>query len=516
MIFGAKPLFSANKNIDAIFSDNESGSRTGAIILNQKEGRKTVKSGRIYFRKNLVYAVEIDTLPIPIGKRVATGGLVDYDELKEICGIAGGYANQKVVDLLLERQLISTKVINVYIKEHFLSLMEEILSWDNCEGHWVEDETTKNFIMPYVEINKIRAILENRRKYRNGFKKSVQGFFSKEEIDQLTFVASKQDPADLNNEFIAVLGYANGEYTVAQIAEQTGITEFNTLQAVISLWQENFLHIQLGGIKLPFASLIKRVNEDKEKPVEAPYKEEIIPLEEPSTEEQEAPQEEPVAEEDHDEEIILQGTGEETGDYTLPNVTAGEEQPEESGDEHYHILVDDEETPAEPDNSDVPLILIDEEEEEEEEDTVPEPVIADADDVEHSDAILSEEDEPSAREVSKAGSEDVSVAEPVTPTEEETPIVNTPNKTARASKLQDFTQSLTALQGSVAELETQLDVSDGEYDQVAETVRGLEEQLAAARERQQTIKDERDKIAAEYEKACNEVASLVSSFQMGS
>ncbi|MBC9704591.1 MAG: hypothetical protein H9W81_06375 [Enterococcus sp.] len=517
MIFGAKTLYSANTNIDALFENGDLGDRTGAISLVQKEGRKTINSGKIYFRKNFVYAVEIDEHPIPIAKRVATGGLVDYDELNEICRVAGSYSSQRVVDLLLERQLISEKQLNIYIKEHFLGLMEEILSWENCEGTWIPDVSTKNFVMPYVPIHKIRSIIDNRKKYRNGFTKSVQSFFVKEEIPNLTFVVTKKSSEGLNNEFAAVLGFATGENTVAQIAEKTGLNTFNTLQAIVGLWQDGNIDIQLGGIKLPYASLIKKVNTDseQEQPKEE-YKEETISIDETP-----APAiEEPVIEENHDEEIILQKGGIENTDYTLPNSTADmiEEVTEpvtsedtfendEATDDDY-LITEEDETPQE---------LLD--------------IIHEAEITLHPQANYSTEDK-----VFSPVQEDLTVAEDFTaePAEdnyemeparevaeefvptESTSKENMPtNTTLRSSKLQELTARLTELQGNVAHLEESVVSAETSWNEAETDVTRLEEELSKARERRDSLKEAHDNIAVEYEIACNEVTKLIASFQIG-
>lgn len=527
MIFGAKTLYSANTNIDALFENGDLGDRTGAISLVQKEGRKTINSGKIYFRKNFVYAVEIDNHPIPIGKRVATGGLVDYNELNEVCQTAGSPNSQKVVDLLLERQLISEKQLNIYIKEHFLGLMEEILSWDNCEGTWIPEVSTKNFVMPYVPIHKIRSIIDNRKKYRNGFTKSVQSFFDKKEVPNLTFVATNKNPQELNSEFGAVFGFATGEYTVAQIAEQTGLDVFNALQAVVWLWQEDFLNVQLGGIKIPYASLIKKVNTEEEKPQEE-YKEEIIPLDSPAPVVEEAEE----AEENHDEEIILRAETAESIDYTLPNSTTDmvtENEPvadepvssEDRADDENHYEEEYLESPvtdAQPavsDDDDYLLVEdeIVEDEVAEEPETLETPEMEDVLFMEPAVEGTEEFETEPAREVLMAEKSAEAAEELTEPEAKE--IMPTPNKTLRAGKIQELALRLTELQSHVAELEENSVSVEAAWEEAETRVSHLEEELLKARERAETMKEARDNIASDYETACNEVSELLTSFQIG-
>lgn len=541
MIFGAKTLYSANANIDALFENGDLGDRTGAISLVQKEGRKTINSGKIFFRKNFIYAVEIDNLDIPIGKRVATGGLVDYQELQEVCRTAESFSSQRVVDLLLERQLISEKQLNIYIKEHFLGLMEEILSWDNCEGTWIPEVSTKNFVMPYVPIQKIRSIIDNRKKYRNGFTKSVQGFFAKEEIRNLTFVAVKKDVEDLNAEFSAVFNLATGEYTVDKIAEETGLNIFNTLQVVVSLWQEGHLDIQLGGIKLPYASLIKKVNAEQEKPKED-YKEEIIPLETP-VEEAVVSEE---SEDNHDEEIILHGENNHAVDYTLPNSTVDvsaekdetvvengdssisedpanyaddeflqavdspERQEDVQEDEEYLVLL--EETPS---HEKKELFADDETPYDENYDSLTENEKSDTGDYEFEEAMAEPAEYPASEPAREVEMADESVESEELNELDIKESMSTPNKTLRAGKLQELTLKLTSLQGNVEELEERAVSSEAAWREAQENVTRLENELSQARELSDALKEAHDNIANDYDTACNEVSELLASFQIG-
>lgn len=529
MIFGAKTLYNANTNIDALFENGDLGSRTGAISLVQKDGRKTVNSGKIYFRKDFIYAVEIDNHPVPIAKRVATGGMVDYDEIKEICRVAESSTSQKVVDLLLERQLISEKKINIYIKEHFLGLMEDILSWENCEGTWIPEVSTKNFVMPYVPLHKVRSIIENRRKYRNGFTKSVQSFFDKKEIPNLVFASTKNNAVDLNDEFRVVLGFATGEHTVAEISENTGLDEFNTLQAVVGLWQEGLLDIQLGGIKLPYASLIKRVNSENEKPAEQ-YSEEIISLDPQPAESDE----QETAEENHDEEIILRADNGTSDDYTLPNSTAEKVEEDELIEDNEPEVIESDEalegdeylmSPSESGqpaiDEDEDYLLMEETEPSETFELKNEGEVTVPSEEVYEEGTENTEVEPAREEVMAEDTEEEVMAEEPseeTLTEPETKeIMSTPthNSPLRANKIQELTVRLTELQSEVAKFEERAEVSDTALEEATAEVGRLDSELAEARKRVETLKAEQQSVAYYHAKACKDVSELLSSFQIG-
>lgn len=296
MIFGAKNLYTTNEILDSLLKTGDIKDATGAVSITKKDGRKTVASGKIFFRNELIYAVEIANHEIPIGKRVESGGLVDQDDLDGIFRRLGSKTSPQIVDQLLVSQLISEKNINNYVKEHFIETLSEILSWDNSTGEWHPNVTTKDFVMPYVALDKIRAILANRASFRKEFAIAVRSFFKDDEIAHLTFVSNIKDASDYPAEIRAILRRADGEFTVDSIARDTGISHFAVFQSVISLWKKNLLTIRLGGIDLPFASLQEAIHPT---PVEEikPAEDSLVPLaseSDPNAEPEVDPEEESI------------------------------------------------------------------------------------------------------------------------------------------------------------------------------------------------------------------------------
>jgi hypothetical protein len=278
VIFGAKNLYTTNEILDSILKTGDIKDSTGAVSITKKDGRKTVASGRIFFRNELIYAVEIANKEIPIGNRVETGGLVDIDDLEAVFRKVGSKTSPRIVDQLLVSQLISEKNINNYVKEHFIETLGEILSWDNSTGEWHPNTTTSDFTMPYVALDKIRAILENRATFRKEFATAVRSFFRDTEIDNLTFVNTTKDITQFPAEIRAILRRADGEYTAETIAQDTGIGQFAVFQSAISLWKKGVLSLRLGGIDLPFASLQESIKPEPPKSEQEQPEESFVPL----------------------------------------------------------------------------------------------------------------------------------------------------------------------------------------------------------------------------------------------
>lgn len=254
-MFRNKNLATSNQIIDSLLDSGQLEKREGAIVLHRKAGRKTISTGTIFLRDSFIYAVHIDTMETPIARRVATAGIVDKEDLENVLRSAGSKeTNPQIVHLLLERQLISNKVIDGFVKEHFIAQITEILSWDSVLGEWHPNSSTKNFVMPYVSFAKIREVIAKRLTLRHEFDHLTARFFRSDEVPSLTFTLTQKNIGDKSKEMIAVSKFCNNQSNIGDIAKATGLTEYNVFQLILVLWKEGLLTIHLGGIQVPYSS----------------------------------------------------------------------------------------------------------------------------------------------------------------------------------------------------------------------------------------------------------------------
>lgn len=327
-MFRNKNLATANQIVDSLLDSGQLEKREGAIVLHRKAGRKTIATGTIYLRDSFIYAVHIDTMETPIARRVATAGVVDKEDLENVLRSAGSKeTNPQIVHLLLERQLISNKVIDGFVKEHFIAQITELLTWDNVLGEWHPNVATKAFVMPYVSFSKIREVIAKRLTLRHEFEHLTARFFRSEEIPALTFTLTRKDIGDKSKEIIAVSKFCNNQATISDISKATGLTEYNVFQIILVLWKEGLLTIHLGGIQVPYTSAQSAQNIALGKNLEEPVEDEQqpvihIPGTEPETE-HEPEEEEPAV--------------------VFEEVPDEESEPSETIDVHEDKDVDDEE-----------------------------------------------------------------------------------------------------------------------------------------------------------------------------
>lgn len=296
MLFGQKQqFFSVNEIINSLLQDGTIKGRSGAVVLERREGRKVINTATLYFRNEAIYAADIKESPIPIALRIWTSKKVDEKALETIVNSCGSNSSPDIPRQVLNKILTTEENIENYIKEHFLENISEIFSWENCKGKWIPDQTTRDFTMPNASVAKLRMVVNSRVEKYLEVVKLLAPFFKENEIRDLVFVRQGDIGDQFSPEVSSILSLANGENTVNDIAEKTGIGRTNILQTLISLWEKDMIHVRYGAIELSYESTLaahrQKENEEKESEIAA-YEAEAVELQShPVAEELEAPKE---------------------------------------------------------------------------------------------------------------------------------------------------------------------------------------------------------------------------------
>ncbi len=287
MLFGQKPqLFSVNEIINSILQSGEIKGRSGSVVIERKEGRKTINNATLYFRNEAIYAAEIKENPIPIALRIWTGKQVDEKALETIVQSCGSNSSPDITRQVLNKQLANESTMENYIKEHFLENISDIFSWENCKGKWNLDQTTRDFVMPNASVSKLRLVVNSRAAKYTEFTKLLAPFFKASEVQELVFFRQGNTENNFSAEINAIISLANGENTVTDIANKTGIGRTNILQTLISLWEKDMIHIKYGAIELSYESAMAAHKKDEEKVLLPTYEAEAVELQsEPVVEE---------------------------------------------------------------------------------------------------------------------------------------------------------------------------------------------------------------------------------------
>jgi hypothetical protein len=283
-------LASANDIIDSLMESSEIMSGTGSVVITQKNGRKTTNIGTIYLRNGLIYAAHIENYKVPIGKRIETGALVRSEDLNEVFNKVGGdTTSPRIVDHLLQNHMVGEKILSSYVKEHFIETLGKIMSWNDSLGEWHPNAVTKDFIMPFVTFDRIREILAHRKHVYGEFLRLVEKFMRPEELPELTFSLLKSPDGTQSPTTLKIISLCDAKNTIDDITSATGVTFYNVFQTIVGLWRDRLVVLNLGGIKIPYASvLVQPEPEHVQAPIQLtnppiPVHEELDENPEPST-----------------------------------------------------------------------------------------------------------------------------------------------------------------------------------------------------------------------------------------
>jgi hypothetical protein len=328
-------LASANDIIDSLMESSEIMSGTGAVVITQKNGRKTTNTGTIYLRDGLIYAALIENHKIPIGKRIETGALVRDEDLNEVFSKVGGdTTSPRIIDYLLQNHMISEKILSSYVKEHFIETLGKIMSWNDSLGEWHPNAVTKDFVMPFVTFERIRDILSHRKHVYGEFLRLTEKFMRPEELPELTFSLLKAPTTPPSPTTLKIISLCDKKNTIDDISAATGVTFYNVFQTIIGLWRNGFLSLNIGGIRLPYTSVLVEPEPEPE-PIRVELINPPIPVYEEAAENAENLD---TAESDLPEKDFPVETGE-IHDYT-PEI--GDDQPVDSGEDVVDPVADGE------------------------------------------------------------------------------------------------------------------------------------------------------------------------------
>lgn len=482
-------LASANDIIDSLTESSEIMSGTGAVVITQKNGRKTTNTGTIYLRDGLIYAALIESHKIPIGKRIETGALVGTDDLNEVFNKVGGdTTSPRIVDLLLQNHMVGEKILSSYVKEHFIETLGKIMSWNDSLGEWHPNAVTSDFIMPFVTFERIREILAHRKNVYGEFLRLVEKFMRPEELPELTFSLLKSPTATQSPTTLKIISLCDAKNTINDIAEATGVTFYNVFQTIVGLWRDGFLSLNIGGIKLPYTAVLV-----KPEPVHVPTPIELTnppipvhdetpePADDETTEDAEAPA---------DDVVIVDPKG---GD-DVPSILA--DYAEEHGHTFEHFKND---VPAETE-----AVFYD-------------PLkVEDATD---EDTAIVDDHNPDLVDSIESDEQEESVIEPPAVTVDEAPEANSgtgyvPSKAIldRRSKVEEITNKLNKLESTLADCESSLRDNQVTLDALEERKSWLESELGDVEADYKRTISEKNDIKESYELIRKEVEDTINSF----
>lgn len=221
--------------------DPEVVASTGAAKFTRSD-KKTI--GYVYLRNGLVYSASVNTYVPNIMTRLVQSGHLDATAIKLIERKFGdNLTHPDISEFILDNHLVPEKIMDGINQDFFLEIFDFLISWENVNADWRQNETTDYLKINNFELQRIINLVDSRQTFILGA--AEQFGVDLINLGVVTF-RSLGDPG-FDDEtpmiFHQLFSIANGEWDIKSAATNFGLTHFRVIQAIYELWKAGYLEL---------------------------------------------------------------------------------------------------------------------------------------------------------------------------------------------------------------------------------------------------------------------------------
>src|SRR5688572_4324404 len=211
------------------------------LALGQKSGCLSVtdrsRFGQIYFDRGRITYSRIVNRRDRLGDLLVSEGAFSQTQLNAAIEQQASEPDKKLGDVLLERALITKADLSRFVRLQIEEAIYHLFTWSRGSFFFEADQTPDADIT--VSINPDSLLLEAARRVDewSQIEKKIPSLDLIFEVDQDRV---KDTFSELTPEQQRILTLLDGAHTVADIADETGMTEFDVGKALFGLLQAGF------------------------------------------------------------------------------------------------------------------------------------------------------------------------------------------------------------------------------------------------------------------------------------
>lgn len=206
---------------------------------------------KIYLKFGKIYSVySTESTPDYITRFYQSGDLSPTN-LKIVSSRFGDkLSHPSIADFLIDRHMVSEDAMDNVTQDFFLSICEDVISWEEVNVDWITNETTDVLKIREQEVSKVVELLDRRKAYVAAIAEELN--VSIEDLPKLTFILNKPKPFDADTPLIShqMVSCATGATPIIEAAQQFGLTNFRSLKTVYELWENDILTLIDKNVKL--------------------------------------------------------------------------------------------------------------------------------------------------------------------------------------------------------------------------------------------------------------------------
>jgi hypothetical protein len=221
------------------FSTGRCPSGVGAIEIVSRSSRI---AARIYVNDRKVYGIDISNFPLEVIRRIITSEHISETNRNILLNVfSENLADPKVVDYILENQMIPPSVLVVYLKDIFLGACDYVASIPHAEISWRPSVVPKSTPVPEVDLDKLWNVVSKRRAE---FIRMAQLFGLDEgKVRNLKFKRVENVDTQISQLIANIYSLATGEWTLLDFARQFGISLFLATREIQNLWVNKKINV---------------------------------------------------------------------------------------------------------------------------------------------------------------------------------------------------------------------------------------------------------------------------------
>lgn len=211
------------------------GQKTGCLSVTDRS-----RFGQIYFDQGRITFATIVNRRDRLGDRLVQEGALSHEQLMEAVEAQAEEPDRRLGELLLERGLIGTDTLKSAIERQIEEAVYYLFTW-NRGNFYFEGGKTPDQGEILIAVNPESLLLEGARRVDEWsvIEKKIASMDLIFAVDRDHLAAS--DP-QLTGEQQTLLESLDGERTVEELAEASGLGEFATGKALYGLLQAGFAH----------------------------------------------------------------------------------------------------------------------------------------------------------------------------------------------------------------------------------------------------------------------------------
>lgn len=232
------------ETLQNVYSSGKCPTGVGAIEIISRSSRI---AARFYVNNHHVVGIEISNFPLEIIRRIITSEHISdahRDFLLE--HFADNLSDGRIVDYVVENQMIPMSVLVVYIKDLFLGACDYVASIPMAEIIWRPNVLYKKIPIPEVDLDRLWTVVNNRKKE---YKRMADVFtVGEHQVRDLYFKRKGNiDMSEMTQLHANILSLSSGEWSILDFARQFGLSLYLSTREVQKMWIEGHLDVIYDG-----------------------------------------------------------------------------------------------------------------------------------------------------------------------------------------------------------------------------------------------------------------------------